>query len=42
MLANPAASWLRFNLSHSGEVMLLAFSRQHPVGVDIEQIHSSG
>ncbi|WP_158674977.1 4'-phosphopantetheinyl transferase family protein [Pelolinea submarina] len=39
-LADPLmAARLQFNLSHSGEWMLLALSRGLPLGVDIERIH---
>jgi 4'-phosphopantetheinyl transferase len=33
-----AASRIRFNISHSGGIALLAFSRGREVGVDVEQI----
>ncbi len=35
-LATPQGKDLRFNLSHSGELVLLAFSDGRPVGIDIE------
>ena len=38
-LAAPAHAWLHFNLSHSEEIVLLAFTAQRPLGVDVEQIH---
>jgi 4'-phosphopantetheinyl transferase len=31
---------LRFNISHSGDFVLLAFTREYDIGVDIEQIRS--
>lgn len=34
-----AGSGLRFNLSHSGEVALYAFTRGREVGVDVEHVH---
>lgn len=37
-LLNSEAAGLHFNLSHSGSMALLALSRSHPVGVDIERI----
>lgn len=36
-LADPEAS-LRFNLSHSGELMLIALAQGREVGVDVERI----
>ncbi|HEY89984.1 MAG TPA: 4'-phosphopantetheinyl transferase superfamily protein [Thermoflexia bacterium] len=38
-LATPAHAWLHFNLSHSEEMVLLAFTSDRPLGVDVEQIH---
>jgi 4'-phosphopantetheinyl transferase len=38
-LAQPhAASGIVFNISHSGEVTLLAFTRRREIGVDVEQV----
>jgi phosphopantetheinyl transferase len=37
MLADPAAS-LRFNLSHSGELALIAIGEEREVGVDVQRI----
>lgn len=31
-------AWLRFNLSHAGEIALLAVARGHEVGVDVEAL----
>jgi 4'-phosphopantetheinyl transferase len=31
---------LQFNLSHSGELALMAFCRREPLGVDVEQVRS--
>lgn len=39
MLAEPGAS-LRFNLSHSGELALIAIGEEHEVGVDVQMIGS--
>jgi 4'-phosphopantetheinyl transferase len=33
-----AGGVLEFNLSHSGEIALVALSAEHPVGVDVEQV----
>ena len=37
-ISNPAGSTLRFNFSHSNGAALLAVTRHHEVGVDIEKI----
>jgi 4'-phosphopantetheinyl transferase len=34
----PAISGIEFNVSHSGDYSLLAFSRSSPIGVDVEHI----
>ena len=31
---------LHFNISHSGKILVMAFSRQYPLGVDVEQVKS--
>lgn len=36
-LAGPLSNALRFNLSHSGELVVLAIARDREVGVDVEQ-----
>ena len=33
--------WLRFNVSHSGELALYAFSRGRELGIDIEEIRTN-
>jgi len=35
-----AGSDIRFNVTHSGDIAMLAFSRQREIGVDVEQIRS--
>jgi len=40
-LADPApGAGLRFNLSHSGEIVLIAFARDRAVGVDVEALRA--
>lgn len=34
----PALDALHFNLSHSGPLAVIAISRDHPLGIDVEQI----
>jgi 4'-phosphopantetheinyl transferase len=34
----PTGAWLRFNVSHSGDVALVALARDRDVGVDVERI----
>lgn len=38
VLAAPGHTWLQFNLSHSGDLALIAVSRDCPVGIDVEQM----
>lgn len=38
-LAHPAGTGLRFNLSHTGTVALIAVSRGRELGVDIERVN---
>jgi 4'-phosphopantetheinyl transferase len=35
---SPGATWLRFSLSHSDGVALIAVARQREVGVDVERV----
>lgn len=37
-LADPDHAWLQFNLTHSGDLALIAVARDHPVGIDVEQM----
>ena len=37
-LAAPEHAWLQFNLSHSGDLALIAVTRDRPVGIDVEQM----
>src|SRR5438445_771552 len=39
LLTDEAATGLRFNLSHSGELAVLALARNRAVGVDVEQVN---
>jgi 4'-phosphopantetheinyl transferase len=39
-IAEPHANRLEFNVAHSGDVILLAFTRGRAVGVDVEQIRT--
>ena len=34
----PDGSGLKFNISHSGDLVLLGFNEIHPIGVDVEKI----
>ncbi|HOU15897.1 MAG TPA: 4'-phosphopantetheinyl transferase superfamily protein [Anaerolineae bacterium] len=36
--AAPEYAWLQFNLSHSGDLILIAVSRDRPIGIDVEHI----
>ena len=37
-LASLDHAWLQFNLSHSGDLALVAVARDRPIGVDVERI----
>ena len=37
-LADPDHAWLQFNLSHSGDLALIALTRDRPIGIDVEQM----
>lgn len=37
-LTDPDHVWLQFNLSHSGDLALIAIARDHPVGIDVEKM----
>lgn len=39
LLFSETHNELKFNLSHSGELVLYAFTRQREVGIDVEWIH---
>jgi 4'-phosphopantetheinyl transferase len=38
---NPSASRVEFNVSHSGGIALLAFTRERSLGVDVEQLREN-
>ncbi len=38
ILVAPEHAWLQFNLSHSGDLILFAITRDRPVGIDVEQL----
>lgn len=40
-LAHPNSYELEFNLSHSEDIALYAFTKSHPLGIDIEKIRAS-
>ncbi|MBA4146719.1 MAG: 4'-phosphopantetheinyl transferase superfamily protein [Verrucomicrobia bacterium] len=40
ILFNPIGGSIRFNVSHTGELVLLAFSFADEIGVDVEQVRS--
>ncbi len=41
-LASGAGNvWLRFNICHSGKLLLVAVAREREVGIDVEQINAS-
>ena len=37
-LAAPDHAWLHFNLAHSGDLALIALTRDHPLGIDVERL----
>ena len=37
-LASPDHAWLQFNLSHSGDLALVAVTRDRSIGIDVERI----
>jgi 4'-phosphopantetheinyl transferase len=37
-LASASEAWLQFNLAHSGDLLLCAFCRKSPIGIDVEAV----